>query len=590
MTQRIPGQGPHHSPTQSLERARQDIKTRSEKLRDPKGADVQNENQRSVQSATDTYQRLQQVYQQEAMLQQTNPWQQSLVAQQEYQLFQAAQSNPELARELQLNGQSFHTLLMAQAAGIDFDRLRELAVVQGAMAMQGGNAAYAEYIAGTMERLESAQSLLPHYDQAVNTTPAYQRPKDAQPARPKWKQKLDHLKDGLKGKASNLTTQNGATSTQSTPAASTASKPIAMPTVDALKSQHNVSSTEAVDAHRTLRSLGQTGEKTYTLYLKDDGNDGAIIGQAARKLANIGKDADARRIQIGGKGSAEFLEKHGLRRGAGPEVDALAVSPGESRAKVILDVSKTPPKISVDRTGPQRVDFYAGSIDNFAEELLKRANTAGRPLVADFNGLDLVAKPGDDKAKVMEPYHHQLHSPKALVAREEEQMKIDAMERGIKMGAKKVNIHGGTIDGFAVELARQAKSSKGPLVANYNGLDIVAKPGDDPSKIKAQWDGFYGSPTAVLARGTLDASRDREDQAIRQGAQKATLSGNIDDIVQQLMARAKASGKPQVMMYNDVALIAGPGDTDASKIRSAWDDFFNAPAAIAARQAFHNQR
>ena len=109
-----------------------------------------------------------------------DPMRQAQVSMKEYELFDLAKSDPALADELKMNGQSVHLLLNAEAAGISTKELTNYMEQFGTMALMQGDFQTFQHFAASLAGLESADRMVPKYNRAVRQTPAYQRPKGAE--------------------------------------------------------------------------------------------------------------------------------------------------------------------------------------------------------------------------------------------------------------------------------------------------------------------------------------------------------------------------------------------------------------------------
>lgn len=353
------------TPQQRLDQARQEIATRFDQMR-PAGSvnQVDPKVQQKIQEAGDTYQKLQ-----TAFFQQNDPWQQANISRKEWDLWQASASNPQLAQEMQTHAASIHQLLMAQSVGVSFEEFKNLIATQGAMALlnpQLGGQWQAEQMAQSLASLESAQAILQQYDQTLRQTPSYQKPKDAAPVEKTWKDRLRNVSDAVKNAFGGSNTQ-GATSSPTADATNTNNttpppvqnkttahpkadfgdgKPHKLPSEDTLRVDHGLSRTEAIDAHRAIRELQQTQRGKVTVYLRDDGSNGdQLLGAAAQKMAQIGRDNNLKLGQL----STPKMKEQGLF--VGPDADGeMAKTLGKGGGewiKATFDFSKPDVHVSL---------------------------------------------------------------------------------------------------------------------------------------------------------------------------------------------------------------------------------------------------
>lgn len=344
---------------QQLQRAQQDIASKLEQLRPNALGQVAPEAQRSLQDAGEAHQKLL-----AAFYQQNDPLQQANLSRKEYALFDGAKANPELTEQLHTHRAAIQQLLLSEQAGVTFDQLKNLITTQAAVAIQqGGWQGYpqAEQLAQSLASLEAAQRLLSSYDQAVKTTPSYQRPKDATPVQPKWKEKLSNLGDSIK--SAFTSTQSTASTTASTvqqppppPAAETVKPRTApgssafehgkfypVPKTESLTGTHGLARTEAIDAERTLSALKNTGSQRVTVFVRDDGaGDHAMLGKAMKQVAELGRGLDVKRLRHGTTEAKNYLQSQGLHLGPRAEEAQLAGADakGGPWIKAVFDLNK----------------------------------------------------------------------------------------------------------------------------------------------------------------------------------------------------------------------------------------------------------
>lgn len=142
---------------------------------------------------------------------------------------------------------------------------------------------------------------------------------------------------------------------------------------------------------------------------------------------------------------------------------------------------------------PVKVDApYIGSLDDFAQDLVDRANSTGRVHTTRFNKVDLLVKPGDSAAGVLAAYdegHRALPRPAPEEVYVPPPPPVPVVPATLPAGTIAVRVRSGesvdeTIEGI-VEKANRTGLVYGAI---HNNVPLVARPGDTFDKLIAAWE------------------------------------------------------------------------------------------------------
>lgn len=110
----------------------------------------------------------------------------------------------------------------------------------------------------------------------------------------------------------------------------------------------------------------------------------------------------------------------------------LGKAPASKPLPTHLDLKSDGSKPAAPEVAPRTMVFGGGTVDDAVDKLISNANATGIPHKAELNGQEVIAHPGDDRAKVRKPFDDAL--AKRVKAAEAQKIEADKV-RAAKLAA-----------------------------------------------------------------------------------------------------------------------------------------------------------